>query len=59
MSAPDVVIPRARFEAMARQTLALREQIDALSLLIQSEIAAPATDPRQDTTKRPSTFRTA
>jgi hypothetical protein len=58
MSAPDVVIPRARFEAMARQTLALREQLDALSLLIQSEITAPAAvDPRQ--TKRPSTFRTA
>ena len=55
MSAPDVTIPRDRFEAIVRQALALREQLDALSLLMQSELkaAAPA-DPRE--AKRPQTF---
>lgn len=53
----DITIPRDRFEAMVRQTLAMREQLDSLSLLMQSELrmAAP-TDPREKKNDSPSTF---
>ena len=43
MADATITIPRDRFEAMARQTMAMREQLDALSLLFQSELRAAAT----------------
>lgn len=60
MSEPTITIPRARFEAVARQCLALREQVDSLSLLIQSEFTGqPVTDPRiAKNGRRPNTFNT-
>lgn len=51
-----VTIPRARFEAIARQTIALREQVDALTLLMQSELVGDAVDPRTEKDAAPNTF---
>ena len=57
MADATITIPRDRFEAMARQTMAMREQLDALSLLFQSELRAAATaDPRTSKDTPPSTF---
>lgn len=54
MAGDTVTIPRARFEAMVRQTLAMREQLDALSLMLQSEMTP--VDPREKTATPPATF---
>lgn len=56
---PDatITIPRDRFEAMVRQCLAMREQLDSLSLLMQAELrTASPTDPRTPKQEPPATF---
>lgn len=47
MPDPNVTMPRARFEAVARQCLALRDQVDALMALVQSELTTEPIDPRE------------
>jgi len=55
----DIAIPRERLEAIASQVLAMREQLDSLSRLVQYELkaaAAPAVDPRTKESPSPPTF---